>query len=232
MGNYLSERGWCVLALDNRGCGETTISRGYTIADLADDVAGLWRHLGISSSHLLGISMGGMIAMTLAVRRPKELASLVVVSSVPRWEPEHAEGSCAGKSRPEIEAAMFKYFAPKFAEKQRLLIRALVKDLSKAFDDPKIAAGTRAQRAALEGFDARAELSRIAVPTLVIHGGEDRIAPSERGSAIAGAIPGARLEIVPGVGHLLLAESARKFYAMAADFFTAQEGSNRVPEDE
>ncbi len=223
MGNYLSDRGWRVLSLDNRGSGGSESEGAFTLDDMAGDVLGLWRALGIAKSHLLGISMGGMIAMTLAARRPAELTGLALVSTVTRWDPKRAE-SFVGKSMPEIEAEMVRYFSPAFAEKQKFLIRSLVRDLGKAFQDPAVAAKTTAQRRAMEAFDMRDGLGKITVPAAVLHGAEDLVAPLDEARALASGISGARLEIFPGVGHLLLAESARKFYEVAANFFAAVEG--------
>lgn len=226
MGNFLVERGFRVLALDNRGAGRTVTSAPFRLEDMVADVEGLWSHLGCRATHLLGISMGGMIAMRLAAKRPAGLQSLVLVSTTPHREATGDGDSLAGKSGEEIEERLLRYFSPDFATRQKLLIRSMVKDLSKAFSDEAIARGTQAQRAALEGFDARDEIPRIAVPTLVIHGSEDRILRVDRARELASLIPGASLEIFEGAGHLLLAEAARKLYTVAADFFEAVEGKS------
>ena len=147
MGNYLAERGWFVVSLDNRGSGASTTSRPYAMDDLVADVPALWRHAGVTRTHLLGISLGGMIAMQLAASRPRELTSLVLVSTAPSWnEPLDDYGA----SDEELQTRLMKYFSPDFAHRQRILIRGMIQELAKAFREPGRRAATEEQRRAFQ----------------------------------------------------------------------------------
>lgn len=215
LSRYFAERGWRTLALDNRGAGATTFASPFTVEDMAEDVRALWRALAIERSHLLGISLGGMICAHLAARARSGLASLTLVST----------SACASAvetreatTPEEIERNLLAYFSPSFAEKNRLFVRALVKETSKAFTDAGRAALARAQRSAMRGFDISSELSAISVPTLVVHGDADGIIDIAEGCRLAQGISGARLHIFPGAGHLLLAERPRELFVLVERF--------------
>jgi pimeloyl-ACP methyl ester carboxylesterase len=178
---------------------------------MADDVAGLMEHLGIDSAHIVGVSMGGMIAQVLALRHPSRVRSLVSMMSTtgsrrvgwvaPRilarmfakWPPgeeSYVERSVEGLGR--IGTA--KYF---HANTERHTIRA-----QRTYRRGLNPAGTMRQIAAiLASPDRTADLGRITVPTLVIHGTADPLIHVTGGKATARAIPGAELVLIPGMGH-------------------------------
>jgi pimeloyl-ACP methyl ester carboxylesterase len=183
----------------------------YLISDMAADTAGLLHHLGIERAHVVGASMGGMIAQQLTIDHPRRVASLTSMMSNtgdgrhgrvdPRFLPTlrrtalarprtHAEAVQAG-----IEA--FRVLAgPHFDEEE---IRALVESqLARSSDR----VGRLRQLLAVQASpDRTAGLRRVTVPTLVIHGLADRLVTPGGGVATARAVPGARLVMFPEMGH-------------------------------
>jgi pimeloyl-ACP methyl ester carboxylesterase len=206
---FLTERGYRVLAFDNRGAGKTESEPDFSIDDIVEDARALLSEVGAEHTHLLGISFGGAVSMTFARRFPQMTRSLVLVSTASYFA--HAQ---LAKRPPMTE-----YFSPRFAQVNPLLYRTLTKETDNAFADKRREEGTRAQARAIARFDARKWVSEIEVPTLIVHGEDDRIIPPEAARFLSEHIAGARLELVTGAGHLLLAEAPRKLYDVAEKFF-------------
>jgi pimeloyl-ACP methyl ester carboxylesterase len=223
----LVERGLFVVRFDNRDRGRSTHVPGspptltrlitrrfgpeqYTLEDMALDTAGLLDALGLDAVHLVGVSMGGMIAQTLAASRPRRVRSLVSIMS--------STGSRrAGQPKAHVYPLMLSP-APReraaYVEHQLRVLttigapgdvldtpegRALV---AGAYDrDPDVAATGRQLAAILASGDRTRALRAIAAPTLVIHGDADPLVTLSGGRATARAIPGARLMVVSGMGH-------------------------------
>jgi pimeloyl-ACP methyl ester carboxylesterase len=224
----LADRGFFVIRYDNRDVGRSTrfdlvrpprlnelIRRrprelAYTLADMADDAARLLDHLGIERAHVVGASMGGMIAQLVAVRHPQRTQSLVSMMSSTgsrlsgqpalRIYPYFMRRPPAGKDAfIERMVRLFRVIgSPGFAfEEER--IRELA---ARSFDRGVDAAGTARQLAAiLVDRSRKKRLRRITAPTLVIHGSKDRMIGRSGGKATARAIPGARLMLIDGMGH-------------------------------
>ena len=224
----LAERGFHVIRYDNRDVGRSTrfddvpppttgqllarrIPRpAYKLPDMALDAAGLIGALGLERAHVVGASMGGMIAQTLAARHPDRVRSLVSIMSNTgaRWS-----------GQPTLRAYPVLLGRPP-ATREDYIERAVrtfgligstgfdrdldeLRDLAaRAFDrhvDPR---GAGRQLAAIVASgDRRAELRAVDAPTLVIHGEADRLVSVSGGRATARAIKGARLLTVPGMGH-------------------------------
>ena len=182
----------------------------YLLSDMAADACALLDELGVSSAHVTGASMGGMIAQTMAARHPERVRSLVSIMSSTgnRWAGQPAFGLLP----------MFLRNAPKDREAYAQYTYALferigspgfehdveeIKRMSRrAFDRGVTAAGTGRQLAAvLASGDRTSELKKISAPTTVIHGKQDRLVRSSGGKATAKAIPGARLLLIEGMGH-------------------------------
>lgn len=225
MARHLAREGFRVLAADSRGVGKTETGAPFTLADLAADLRALWDGVGADTSFLLGISFGGAVAVTAASAFADRVRGLVLVSTVPRWRGTAQWEEFFAMPEAEREVALSRYFSEAFARDQAPLFRMLRRELAKSFSDPVRASRARAQLSAIEGFDAAALLPALRVPTLVIHGDDDRVAPPEGAEEIAGAVAGARLELIPGVGHLLLAEAPLKLYDLATRFFRGLEAS-------
>jgi 3-oxoadipate enol-lactonase len=206
-----------VIVYDHRGVGASTPLEGpVTIAELAEDAAGLLSALGLESAHVLGISMGGMIAQELALTHPELVRTLTLGCTY--CGGEGSALSSAGVMRRLADAMMS-------GDRERALRTAWEVNVSPAMaEDPVAWAAMRAigeQRAvaipvvmaqmqAVSGHDTSARLAKIRMPTLVIHGTEDELLPVENGSLIASRIPGSKLEIIDGVGHLFFWERPQR----------------------
>jgi pimeloyl-ACP methyl ester carboxylesterase len=182
----------------------------YAIEDLADDAAGLLEAVGHPTAHVLGISMGGMVAQSLAIRHPDATLSLTSVMSSP--DPLHV-----GSPTDEVMATMFEEGATTRAGvvdqalaswrrtgSPRLGIdEAWVADhVGRAFDRSFDPDGVTRQFAAIVGSpDRRPGLAQVTVPTLVVHGDADPIVTVPGGAATAGAVPGATYVVVEDMGH-------------------------------
>jgi len=223
----LAERGLQVVRFDNRDIGRSTHVEGrppsvgqllvrsrragvYTLADMADDAAGLLRGLDVAPAHVIGASMGGMIAQTLAARRPETVSSLVSIMSNTgnRWSGQPSPRVYAALLRraPRERAAFVAHMEGVFTAigSRRLPrdpedIRALA---GASYDRDHDADGPGRQLAAIiASGDRTAELRRISAPTLVIHGTADPLVAPSGGRATARAIPGAKLMRVKDMGH-------------------------------
>jgi pimeloyl-ACP methyl ester carboxylesterase len=215
-----------VVRFDNRDAGESewlggevdleacaagdTSSAVYTLEDMADDAVGLLDALGIRGAHVVGASMGGMVAQTLAIRHPDRVSSLTSIMST-TGEP--------GVAVP-TEAAVGILLAPPARSRDEAVERAVaasrvigspgiprdedaIRDRAgRAWDRGVNPAGFARQLAAVYASgDRTPALRSIDVPTLVVHGEDDPLIPVGGGRATAAAIPGAELWTVPGLGH-------------------------------
>ena len=223
----LAERSLHVVRFDNRDIGRSTHVSGrpptvsqlllrsrragvYTLADMADDASGLLRELNLAPAHVIGASMGGMIAQTLAARHPQTVRSLVSIMSNTgnRWsgQPSLRLYSTLLRRAPREREAFVAHMEGVFAAigssgvpRDSDDIRALAGASYDRDHDPESAG--RQLAAIIASGDRSAELRTIAVPTLVIHGSADRLVSPSGGRATARAIPGAELMMVKGMGH-------------------------------
>jgi pimeloyl-ACP methyl ester carboxylesterase len=223
----LAAQGLHVVRFDNRDIGRSTHVPGrpptvrqllvrspraarYRLGDMADDAAGLLEHLELAPAHVIGASMGGMIAQTLAARRPELVRSLVSIMSNTgsrrSGQPSLGLYSVLLRRAPRGREAYVEHMVRVFdaigssgLPKNVDDIRALA---GASYDRDHDPAGPGRQLAAIiASGDRTAELRTITVPTLVIHGSGDRLVAPSGGRATARAIPGARLMIIPGMGH-------------------------------
>ena len=224
----LAGRGFHVIRYDNRDIGRSTIlssapiptlgqiirrdkrAASYTLAEMAADGVGLLDHLAIERAHLVGVSMGGMIAQTIAARRPERLLSLtsIMSSTGNRWRGQPALKTYRQFLRPVSTdratyiaqtVALFDIIGSPGFERDGEDLRAL---LGAMYDRGHDAGSVARQLAAiLASGDRTAELRHITAPTLVIHGTADKLVAPSGGRATARAIPGARLLMIEGMGH-------------------------------
>ena len=197
-----------VLTFDNRGCGRSDRTRGpYTVAQLADDAAGILDAAGEESAHVYGISLGAMIAQELVLRYPNRIRSLVLGASTPggrRHElPDEATlAFLRRRATMPAEEAVWASVPYIYGRKTRERNAALIgEDLAQRLLYPVDPAGYRAQLSAAWAHHAGDRLRQVDTPTLVLHGDEDRMVPVSNGRLLAETIPGAQLEILPGAGH-------------------------------
>lgn len=225
----LAGRGFFVVRYDNRDVGLSThlhdarppdlmaalggdtSSASYTLADLADDAAGLLGALEIDRAHVVGISMGGMIGQVLAVRHPSRVRSLTSIMSTP--------SPSVGAPTAEAVAVLL---APPATSREEAADRAVTGYrvigspgypldepwlrgiAAEAYDRANDPVGVARQLLAIHASgDRTASLAAIEVPTLVVHGEDDPLVGVAGGHATAAAIPGAELVLIPGMGHNL-----------------------------
>jgi 3-oxoadipate enol-lactonase len=205
----LLERDFEVIAFDNRGMGlSRQVSEAFSIAEMAADTAGLLDALEIESAHVLGISMGGMIAQELALAHPRKLRSLTLGCTYCGGEgsqlmdPADFQGlveAMASGDRRRVYRAMYELnLSPGFrAEESRF---AEFVEMAEALPAARETIGLQVQ--AIAAHDTSARLPGLTTPTLVIHGTVDRILGYPNGPLVASLIPAARLETLEGVGHM------------------------------
>ena len=186
-----------VIAYDHRGVGRSPGGPDpFSIADLADDAAGLLDHLGLERAHVLGLSMGGMVAQELALRHPERVRTLTLAGTFAGGE------SALGTYPPAVQAIarpLLRGGSPPAA------LAGLVAQQARQWGVARDESALRtvlAQLAAVGGHDTLARLGQVATPTLVLHGERDPAVPVANARILADAIPGARLEVLPGAGHI------------------------------
>jgi pimeloyl-ACP methyl ester carboxylesterase len=225
----LVDRGFFVIRFDNRDIGRSTHLDGvrpptlrqmitrdgstaaYTLDDMADDAAGLLDCLGIDAAHVVGASMGGMIGQIMAGRHPEKVLTLTSIMSNTgkRWHTQPGlkviPFFLAKRPRTKEEAAertvklLGVVGSTKFERDDDDVRRLAETSFERGGGD---GSGTGRQMAAVFAAGDRTETVRaIKAPTLVIHGTVDKLAPPRGGKATAKAIPGARLELIDGMGH-------------------------------
>jgi pimeloyl-ACP methyl ester carboxylesterase len=224
----LADRGFYVIRYDNRDVGRSThlsdrptpkvrelmtrrIRRpAYLLKDMAADGIGLLEELGIESAHVVGASMGGMIAQTMAAEHPDRVRSLVSIMSstgsrwsgqpAPRILPVFLQRPASGKEAyVERIVKLFGLVGSPGFERDDDELRELA---STSWDRGVDPAGLNRQLGAIIASGHRGQdLKRIRVPTLVIHGKSDRLIRPSGGRATARAIPGARIDLIDGMGH-------------------------------
>src|SRR5687767_2379871 len=223
----LAGRGFHVIRFDNRDAGRSSRVRGrppgvlellarrprdpaYTLDDMADDAAGLLDALEVGAAHVVGASMGGMIAQTLAVRHPRMVLSLCSIMATTgartAGQPSYRIWGTFLRRPPrdreayvEYTTALFKRIGSPGFERDEERIRELA---GRSYDRGINPPGTGRQLGAiLASGDRTKALRELRVPTLVIHGDKDLMVGASGGRATAKAIPGARLVTIEGMGH-------------------------------
>ncbi|MGH7914894.1 MAG: alpha/beta fold hydrolase [Candidatus Binataceae bacterium] len=197
-----------VLTFDQRGSGlSEKPDIDYSVAMLADDTAALMDHVGFSPAHVVGVSMGGMIAQELALRHPRKVRSLVLgCTTAGGPKAIQTEGNAlaaAYSTRPMSAEERGTALAQAVYSKGHLvrhpeIIAAMIEARRQRPIDP-IALGHRMK--ALSDHDTYDRLPQITCPTLVITGKEDALIPWENSRLLAERIPGATLEILDPAGH-------------------------------
>ncbi len=201
------------IVYDHRGVGKSSrMEQPFTIVQLAADAIGLLDALEVDVAHVLGISMGGMVAQELALTHPERIRTLTLGCTYCGGEgssltpPEVAQrlgdARMSGDRERAIRASWEANVSPTFAANDDEWASFLTTAKERAVALPVIIA----QAMAIAGHDTNARLALLRMPTLVMHGTEDQILPVDNGRLIASCIPGARLEIFEGVGHLFFRE--------------------------
>lgn len=219
-GRHLVERGFRVAALDNRGAGQTEVERPFTYDDMVDDVRALMREVGADKASLAGISMGGFLVQGVALAAPQSVTQIALISTAASQESINKDERPWTTDFDEVSAKMAPYFTADFAQRNAMLVKSMVKQIVKNVENGAFAEHSDMQRKALAGFDARAKLSAVHCPVLVVHGVEDAIIPVAAARSLQKLLPQAALVEIPSAGHLLLAEAPKELYRVVGDFFS------------
>jgi pimeloyl-ACP methyl ester carboxylesterase len=186
------------------------VRTGYTLSDMAGDAIGLLDALGIQAAHVMGSSMGGMIAQLLAIEHPQRVLSLVCVSST-SGDPKIPQAPREALARLSFPPPMNRPgYVTHTVELQRFLNGPVLpfdeerarRRSEHAFDrGVDIMGAARHFLAQLAAPSRKEALARVTVPTLVVHGDVDPVSRMENARSIAEAVPGAELLIAAGMGH-------------------------------
>lgn len=189
----------------------------YSLDDMAADALGVLSSLGVARAHLVGVAMGGMVAQILAARHPQRVLSLTCIMSsssrrgLPGPTPAAREALQRPPSNPNdveaiVDAAVALWQAigsPAYPTPEKQLRRRAARALRRCY----CPGGTARQALAVAAApDRSALLQRLAVPTLVVHGACDPLVPPACGADLAAQVPGARFELIEGMGHDLPAQ--------------------------
>jgi 3-oxoadipate enol-lactonase len=186
-----------VVAYDFRGNGRSDPPEGpVTMATFVDDTIALMDHLGIERAHLCGQSFGGMVAQELALTAADRVRSLILACTHPGHRHAVPVRARVPKDRP-WEALYSERFLRDHPDR-------VAEDLR--VGTPQSPNAARRQWEAMQGFDAFDRLPAVRVPTLILHGTEDRTIHPDNGRVLADRIPGARLVLLEGAGHVFHAE--------------------------
>ena len=202
------------IVFDNRGTGDSSPVRGrLSMRGLAHDARAVMDDAGVDSAHVIGASMGGMIAQHLALDHRGSVRSLTLACTTPGGRagapPWRLLASAA--LRPLLGSQRtFPLVAPALYARDTLRERPerVRDDLARRLEDNTSPLTLYAQLGAIAGHDTRPRLRELdGLPTLVVHGLEDGLVPHDRGRDLAALIPGARLELIDSCGHLLTTDA-------------------------
>ncbi len=216
-------RSFDVILFDNRGIGESDVPPGpYTAAEMADDALQVLDEAGVERAHVLGTSLGGMIAQELALAHPERLDRLVLACTTPGGARAYPlpEGTlrllAEAPSLPQ-EVALRRFVENALAPgaPEELAERIYAHRVNGNVQTPE---GWQAQAAAGTSFDAFDRLHDIGAPTLVLHGLEDAVVDPRNANILAALITDARVELFPNAGHLFFWEQPERVAEVVEEF--------------
>jgi pimeloyl-ACP methyl ester carboxylesterase len=211
-----------ILAPVNRGTTWGDEPRRLRLRDLADDAVGVLDHAGVTTAHVIGNSLGGMIAQELAFRHPQRVRSLTLVAT--------STGTASIPLSPATMLTLARALRSGPARRERLLQRCLrasafahLPPLGGACVEIASPRGAAAQVRAAARWTSMWRLGRIGVPTLVVHGTEDRLVPALNARLMARRIRGATLTLIHRAGHLVLDDAPEQVGAALGHFLASVE---------
>jgi 3-oxoadipate enol-lactonase len=215
------------IVFDNRGMGRSSVPGGpYGIKMMARDAVAVLRAAGAEAAHVIGASMGGMIAQELALQFPKAVRSLVlgctshsgVLGRWPKFRAIPWRRSWERLDRMERENALVRLLYADGTPRERI-----EEDLRLRSNCNWSREGFRKQLGAILMWSAYRRLPSLRIPTLIVHGDEDRLVPARNGRTIARRIPGARLEILPNAGHIMTTDQPELCANLMLKFLAEQD---------
>ncbi|SDC68626.1 alpha/beta fold hydrolase [Natrinema hispanicum] len=238
-----------VIAPDNRGTGRSDVGlpplvprlpgllrglvllklAGYSMDGLAADLEAVLDDAGIYNAHIVGASMGGMIAQRHAVEYTRAKSLTLCCTShggpdaapVPEETQEHMfETPDGADERGTIRHRMRPAFTERFTNRNPHLMDQIIEwRLEQDADEP----AREAQGAAVQGFDISDRLERVRVPTLILHGTDDQVVPVENARLLEEKLPNSRLELIEGGSHLFFIEDDKLVSEHLIEFLDAQD---------
>ena len=206
-------RAFQVFTFDNRDTGNSDrVAEPYTLSDLAGDTLSLIESLNLGPVHLMGLSMGGMVALEAALKKPSLVKTLVLAGTAcnaDRGLTSDPEVLALFATLPElsdeenVRRSLPAFFCPRTLEDQEFIDEYVRRSLAQR---PPLTTFLRHSQA-MRGFDCCSRLPHLRVPTFIQHGGADRLLPVENAHILKEKIPQARLAVYEGLGHLFLMEA-------------------------
>jgi 3-oxoadipate enol-lactonase len=214
-----------LVLIDNRGSGRsTTADLDFSVADMAQDVTAVLDSSGIARTHVLGASLGGMVAQELAIGQPTRVDRLVLACTTPGWPfgypmpPASLQRmtSAASMSVEEAQRSLVENaLSPGTMDKHPELVERIVGNQRGRLADP---AAWRALVRAGAGYSGGTRQSLIRSPTLIMYGDADTVVNPRNSKLLAEQIPDAQLIAFPGLGHLFFWEEPGKFASAVMSF--------------
>jgi 3-oxoadipate enol-lactonase len=217
-----------LVLIDNRGSGRsTTADRKFTVADMAMDVTAVLDRSQIAHAHVLGASLGGMVAQELAIRFPQRVDRLVLACTTPGWPygypmprasvrrmTEAASLPVEVAQRSLVENAL----APDTLETHPELVERIVRNQKAKSGDP---ASWKALANAGATYSGGTRQSLIQAPTLIMYGDADEVVDPRNSKLLASRIPSSQVVVFPGLGHLFFWEKPAQFAKAVTSFLQA-----------
>jgi len=216
-----------VIVFDNRGAGESDKpEEPYTVKMFADDTAGLLKALGIARAHIIGASLGGLIAQEFALTYP-QMVNRLVLASTGFGGPHMVKPSFfdlipmmltmrrSGDPAEDIRRSFTLFTSQAWCAQHGDLVKQYV-DWRVAHPQPPDA--YKRQNAAVKTFDAEDRIGQIKAPVLIIHGEKDRVVPVKNAHLLKSKLPQAALVIIPEAGHAAPIQCAEQFNATVTQF--------------
>ena len=214
-----------VVALDNRGVGGSDKPKGpFTTRIMADDVIHLMDHLEIEKAHIIGASMGGMIAQEISINYPERVNKLVLACTYAKRGETFRDISDGGKLRGSPSDRMTSIIGLAFNKPLYRFVFGFLARLTSIFRRTSDAVGIEGQSMAVMRHDALERLGSINSETLVIVGTKDRLIDPAASEVITGIVPNAKLVKIEGGSHTIMVENKDEFNEEVLKFLT-----NSVP---
>ncbi|MFZ9297432.1 MAG: 3-oxoadipate enol-lactonase [Hylemonella sp.] len=220
--NWLAQR-YTVLRFDTRGHGQSSAPPGpYTLEQLADDVHGLFQALGVERTHWVGLSMGGMIGQTYALKHPGVFATMALCDTTSRRPPnaeamwnERIQAAQANGMQGVLEGTLSRWFDPPFRASHPEVIERISQGILATPVN-----GFCGCCAAIAQIDTLDRLQEIRCPTLVLVGENDHGTPPAMAKRIHENLPDSEFVVIPDAGHISNVEQTEKFDAALKDFLS------------
>jgi 3-oxoadipate enol-lactonase len=224
-----------LVLVDNRGSGRSDRPAGsFAVADMAGDVVAVLDAAGIRRAHIMGVSLGGMVAQEVAISHPERVDGLVLACTTPGWPfayrmPPASVRLIAATAGTTPETALRRHtenaLSTRTVEEYPEVVNRLVELQGSR---PADSGALSAQAAAGARYAGGLRQARIQARTLILHGGADTVVDPRNGKLLADRIPGAQLVTFPELGHLLFWEDPDGFAAAVTSFLLAQAEAGRT----